>query len=554
MIMRKLFQWVMTATLICGLGIFTSCSSDNDDNQSSNKDAIAMIVKNGEIDYWHQIEKSFRDACKERGLEACYYATSAENAYEEQIDAVEKLRKLSDKTLKGIIFTPSYGLDGKSAEAEVAAFARERGIPVIILDSHVSADGPLAGYPYIGTDNTAAGKVMAEKVPADKVAVFAMTNSPGIERAKAFKAQKPNAVIYTVGDKANDEVKAVLDEYNDFVFFNGNGLVDAIGILGAAHKRVYTFDAYGEFLDELIAGSAFFKGIMAQNTFGMAKKAVEAVLANAKKGEMVPTYYITEDNLNDTDVLPFLQFYNKKATPVIDNLAEKILGRWIESEWNGKPSLTNSKSVTTFVSSTKAISSSSKPDFTDRQVKWSAHRECEVKITGNKVALTAHPEGMPSVTLLDEYIITSVTATTIDCKFKHTTFHDGLVEGLATEKNIRLVKVDTDYSKDVIGTWEGMISDGEYGRWTLKADGTHEYAHRAADGSWKKMNDVIAEYFVDGNLFCARWKNVGEGTEELREWWEIESIQDGVMKWTALRQNVDGTTYTETTELKKVEK
>ena len=550
--MKKLFQWVMTAALICGLGVFTSCSSDNDDNQSSNKDAIVMIVKNGKIDYWRQIENSFRDACKERGFEACYYATSAENAYEEQIAAVEELRKLSGKTLKGIIFTPSYGLDGKSAEAEVAAFAQERGIPVIILDSHVSATGPLAGSPYIGTDNTAAGNAMAEKVPADKVAVFAMTNSPGIERAEAFKTKKSNAVIYRVSDTANSEVQAVLDEYNDFVFFNGNVLVNALPMLKAEGKRVYTFDAYGEFLDELIAGSAFFKGIMAQNTFGMAKKAVEAVLANAKQGEMVPTYYISEDNLNDSDVQPFLQFYNKKATPVIDNLAEKIQGKWIESEMNGHPTLTNSKSVVTFVSATKAICSSSKPDFTERQVKWSAHRECEVKITGNKVAITAHPEGMPSVTLLDEYIITSVTATEIDCKFKHTTFHDGLVEGIATEKNIRLVKVDIDYSKDVIGTWEGMISDGEYGRWTLKADGTHEYAHRAADGSWKKMNDVFSEYFVDGSLFCARWKNVGEGTEELREWREIESIQDGVMKWTALCSNADGTTYTEILEMHKV--
>ncbi len=40
--------------------------------------------------------------------------------------------------------------------------------------------------------------------------------------------------------------------------------------------------------------------------------------------------------------------------------------------------------------------------------------------------------------------------------------------------------------------------------------------------------------------------------EELREWWEIESISDGVMKWTALRQREDGTTYTATFEMTKV--
>ncbi len=97
-----------------------------------------------------------------------------------------------------------------------------------------------------------------------------------------------------------------------------------------------------------------------------------------------------------------------------------------------------------------------------------------------------------------------------------------------------------------------MIYNGHYVRWTLKADGTHEYAHRAADGSWKKMEDVFSEYFVDGSLFCARWKNAGEDKEEQREWWEIESIQDGVMKWTALCSNADGTTYTEILEMHKV--
>ena len=39
---------------------------------------------------------------------------------------------LDNKKLKGIIFTPSYGLNGESAEAEVAALAKELGIPVVI--------------------------------------------------------------------------------------------------------------------------------------------------------------------------------------------------------------------------------------------------------------------------------------------------------------------------------------------------------------------------------------------------------------------------------------
>lgn len=39
-----------------------------------------MIVKNGDIDYWRQIEASFRSSCQEKGLEAYYYSTTSEAA------------------------------------------------------------------------------------------------------------------------------------------------------------------------------------------------------------------------------------------------------------------------------------------------------------------------------------------------------------------------------------------------------------------------------------------------------------------------------------------
>lgn len=148
---------VITATLICGACLLTSCKKDE-------TSGIAMIVKNGQIDYWRQVESAFRAACQERGLTDHYYATSAENAYQEQVAAV---------------------------------------------------------------------------------------------------------------------------------------------------KNVYTFDVYGEFIDELRTNNSCLKGVMAQNTFVMTRKAVEAVIANANSGEMIPTFYITSDNLNDENVLPFLEFYHR---------------------------------------------------------------------------------------------------------------------------------------------------------------------------------------------------------------------------------------------------
>ena len=40
--------------------------------------------------------------------------------------------------------------------------------------------------------------------------------------------------------------------------------------------------------------------------------------------------------------------------------------------------------------------------------------------------------------------------------------------------------------------------------------------------------------------------------ENNAKWWEIGSIQNDVMKWKALSQKADGSTYTETVEMTKV--
>ena len=123
--------------------------------------------------------------------------------------------------------------------------------------------------------------------------------------------------------------------------------------------------------------------------------------------------------------------------------------------------------------------------------------------------------------------------------------------------NERYIRINNDFEKDIIGTWEGKVTsaeddhtDGELHRWEYKADGTYVYYSKAGD-EWVENNDVLAEYFVDGILLCTRWKQAAD-SEELREWWEIESIKDGVMKWTALRWREDGTAYTATFEMTKV--
>ena len=141
-----------------------------------------------------------------------------------------------------------------------------------------------------------------------------------------------------------------------------------------------------------------------------------------------------------------------------DNLAEKLIGKWMDYEADGQPALTTGKMVVTFVSPTKALYSTTKSDFSESQRKWSDHREYAATIAGNKVTLTGHPDGNPKITLQEEFIISSITANEIVCNYKHTTIHDGQGQGTVTEKKMRLKKIDIDYHTDIVGCGNARVS------------------------------------------------------------------------------------------------
>ena len=247
----------------------------------------------------------------------------------------------------------------------------------------------------------------------------------------------------------------------------------------------------------------------------------------------------------------------KQDNPVnpADNLAEKIIGKWIFADIDGKPALTNEKAVTTFVSATKAIDSESKVDFTPTLQKWHSNVEFEVQINGNKMILTTHRND--SITLVKEHNVIAINDIEMFSSFKHTTFCYGKPI-VVREQEIHYKKINRDYKEAVLGTWEGHVTnsegsvydDGETHRWEYKADGTYVYYEKDGDDWVPYKGNTLNEYFVDGVLLCTRWI---DNDVENREWWEIASIKDGVMKWKALRQKEDGSTYTATFEMKKVE-
>ena len=237
------------------------------------------------------------------------------------------------------------------------------------------------------------------------------------------------------------------------------------------------------------------------------------------------------------------------------NVAVKIIGKWISASVDGQALPTNDKMVFYFVSTTEAYISSSFSARPGYEAQWVYLSEANVVINGNKVTITHHPDEQQTV--CQEFTITAIN----DNEFTANMHVKITADGISYEEDdvVRCEKVTADYSADIIGMWEGHstgaegseFDDGENHRWEYLADGTFHYYHKV-NGQWQISDDEFADYFVAGNLLCTRWKNAGAGNEEHREWWEIESIENGVMKWKALRQNADGTTFTSTFEMKKV--
>ena len=246
------------------------------------------------------------------------------------------------------------------------------------------------------------------------------------------------------------------------------------------------------------------------------------------------------------------------GAPAIEGLAEKMMGKWTLADLNGKPAPTNSKFVTTFTSATKGYMSASFNKYADTELNtiWNDRQEFEYTITGNVVTMISKVD--EHLTTIDELTVTSISDEETCGILKIKWMADGTVVKTA-EETVRTVKTTEDYTEAALGLWKGHVTseqseydDGEDHRWEYKADGTYTYYNRTADGQWVDNVNSFGAYFIDGTLLCMRWKNVGSDIE-YREWWEIESISDGVMKWKALRLREDGSTYTATFQMAKVE-
>lgn len=248
---------------------------------------------------------------------------------------------------------------------------------------------------------------------------------------------------------------------------------------------------------------------------------------------------------------------SKQDNPVnpADNLADKILGKWMPVYLDGNPVVTDLKSVYTFVSATKAYMSVSINAQQGEEIVWNNQKELDLSINGNKMTLTNHSD--EHTTMVEEFNITAIDGSAFTANHKITVTVDGSVM-LHNEGTIRFEKLTRDYREAIIGLWEckglsgGETYNDDNDRLEFFEDGTYKYWRKNDAGVWEEVTTrEFQNYFVDGLFLCTRWKNVDE--DELREWWEIKSLKGDKMQWKALRQNEDGTTFEQTMDWEKVE-
>ena len=242
--------------------------------------------------------------------------------------------------------------------------------------------------------------------------------------------------------------------------------------------------------------------------------------------------------------------------PVVDNgLAEKIVGKWIHTDTDGEAVTTDMKSVYTFEKNGNALKGYYSMSMTGSGV-WAYYQETDVNVSSNNITLTSHlADGVTS-----EVELTDVTVSGNDLRFmaKTTLSKNGQVTATYGPRQEHFTKTEANYTKTVIGLWDIYFTSddpehesSEPYREEYRADGTASF-YDLIDGQWVEEKTDYSEYFADGPLFCFRWQKSDAGIDR-RENWEIVSYEDGKMVNKALYRRADGSTYTITAHLTKVE-
>ena len=220
---------------------------------------------------------------------------------------------------------------------------------------------------------------------------------------------------------------------------------------------------------------------------------------------------------------------------------EKIVGKWKLSEVNNRDQVTNGRMILTYnENATLAVSISYFNKETNSYI-WRNKQPGIYSIDGNVIKNYLNQSGLYDAT---PHYIEAIS-------------DEAMTMSSTSGGQTIYTRVAADYTSDIIGMWEVTEMTGEEtynddnARLAFLADGTYRYYRKDDTGDWQLVSTRdVEEYFVDGDWLATRWQETGG--EMNYEWWDIDEIKDGQMKWSALREREDGTRFTTTFTWKKV--
>ena len=233
-------------------------------------------------------------------------------------------------------------------------------------------------------------------------------------------------------------------------------------------------------------------------------------------------------------------------------IKEKIVGKWKAVMQDGKERVTNRHAIMTFFADgTMTYTRSYYSDYWGIQI-WANRAPYTYTVSDNLVTREGLEEnGQMRKTF---YEVNSIGNSEMEMALTGYVL-DG--QTFSRDMKIGYERVTADYSEDIIGMWEVTEMTGEEtynddnARLAFLADGTYRYYRKDDTGDWQLVSTRdVEEYFVNGDFVATRWQE--KGGEMNYEWWDIDEIKDGQMKWSALREREDGTRFTTTFTWKKV--
>ena len=233
-------------------------------------------------------------------------------------------------------------------------------------------------------------------------------------------------------------------------------------------------------------------------------------------------------------------------------IKEKIIGKWKVVTQDGEERVTNRQAIMTFFADgTMTYSRSWYSDYWEAYI-WENKTSFTYTVSGNTITRKGQENGKMRETFYDVNAISDNEMQMVLTGY----IMDG--QSYSRHQVNQYQRVAVDYSENIIGTWEGveMTGDETYGnaeaRIAYLSDGTYRYYQKNSKGEWEvKASQELSEYNVDGDWLATRWQE--KDGEMNYEWWDIDEIKDGQMKWSALREREDGTRFTTTFTWRKVE-